>query len=66
MNRCWVEGAGRLGIVLKCLRLSIMGVASMKRIMTSILLVVALLTVGVVSTPYNMVGSAYAEADGGD
>jgi hypothetical protein len=38
----------------------------MKRIIASVLLAVALLTSGVVVTQYNMVGTAYADEDGGE
>ncbi len=38
----------------------------MKRIITSVLLALALLTSGVLVTQYDMVGTAYADGDGGD
>jgi hypothetical protein len=38
----------------------------MKRILASVLLAVALLTAGVTATQYSLVGTAYADADGGD
>jgi hypothetical protein len=41
------------------------GGTAMKRIIASVLLAVALLTSGVVITQYSMVGTAYADADGG-
>jgi hypothetical protein len=38
----------------------------MKRIIASVLLAVALLTSGAVITQYSMVGTAYADGDGGE
>ena len=38
----------------------------MKRIITSVLLALALLTSGVLVTQYDMVGTAYADGDGGE
>ena len=38
----------------------------MKRIITSLLLALALLTSGVLVTQYDMVGTAYADGDGGE
>ena len=38
----------------------------MKRIITSVLLALALLASGVLVTQYDMVGTAYADGDGGD
>ena len=37
----------------------------MKRFVASVLIAIALLTSGVVVTQYGMVGTAYAEGDGG-
>ena len=37
----------------------------MKRIITVVVLAIALLTSGVVVTQFNMVGTAYADDDGG-
>jgi hypothetical protein len=38
----------------------------MKRLIASVVVVVALLTSGAVVTPFNLVGTAYAEASGGE